>query len=432
MTAVQLGPCNGVLDRSSRASVTDVDLETRAAALDTEHAATDLRRLFRLPRGVVYLDGNSLGALPAHVPDVLRDVVERQWGDDLITSWNTHDWWNAPTRVGDRIGRLVGAEPGQIAVGDTTSLALFQAASAALRMQPGRHLVVTDPASFPTDLYVLAGLVDLTGHELVHATPDEVPGLLADRGEEVALVALSHVDFRTGRLWDLAHLTGVAHAAGALALWDLSHSAGALPVELDRHGVDLAVGCGYKYLNGGPGAPAFTYVAGRHQERYEPAVRAWHGHAEPFAMHPHHRFADGITRARGGTPPLLSLLALEAALSVFDAADLAAVRRRSLSLTGFLIEALDVLVPEVDLVTPRDPAARGSQVAAVHPQAYGVVRALVARGVIGDFRTPDVVRLGVAAPYLTHGDLLRAVRELRAVLDSGEHAALDGARATVT
>lgn len=409
-----------------------VDLETRAAALDDQHAATDLRRLFRLPPDVVYLDGNSLGALPAQVPDAVRDVVERQWGTDLITSWNVHDWWNAPTRVGDRIGRLVGASPGQVAVGDTTSLALFQAASAALEMQPGRRVLVTDPGSFPTDLYVLAGLARLTGHEVVHATPDEVPDLLADLGEQVALVALSHVDFRTGRLWNLPQLTGVTHAAGALALWDLSHSAGAIPVDLDRHDVDLAVGCGYKYLNGGPGAPAFTYVAQRHQERYEPAVRAWHGHAEPFAMHPQHRFADGISRARGGTPPVLSLLALDAALSVFDHADIGAVRRRSLSLTGFLIEALDTLVPEVRLVTPRDPAARGSQVAVAHPQAYGVVQALIARGVIGDFRTPDVVRLGVAAPYLTHADLLRAARELRAALDAGEHLRLDGTRATVT
>ena len=432
MTAVQVGSRIDVLGGSRRASVAVVDLETRAAALDDEHAAADLRHLFRLPPDVVYLDGNSLGALPAHLPDALRDVVERQWGADLITSWNVHDWWDAPTRVGDRIGRLVGAEPGQVAVGDTTSLALFQAASAALRMQPGRRVVVTDPGSFPTDLYVLEGLTELTGHDVVHATPEEVPDVLGDLGEEVALVVLSHVDFRTGRLWDLAHLTGVAHAAGALALWDLSHSTGAIPVGLDRHGVDLAVGCGYKYLNGGPGAPAFTYVAARHQERYEPAVRAWHGHAEPFAMHPQHRFAAGITRARGGTPPLLSLLALEAALTVFDAADVEAVRRRSLSLTGFLIEALDELVPEVDLVTPREPAARGSQVAVAHPQAYGVVQALIARGVIGDFRTPDVVRLGIAAPYLTHADLLRAARQIRAVLDTGEHLRLDGARATVT
>ncbi len=320
-----------------------------------------------------------------------------------------------------------------MAVGDSTSVALFQAASAALAMRPGRRLVVTDPASFPTDLYVLGGLAEQTGHEVVTAPPDDVPEPARDPRRTRSRSSRCRTSTSAaGRLWDLPGLTAATHAAGALVLWDLSHSAGAVPVDLDRHGVDLAVGCGYKYLNGGPGAPAFTYVADRHQAAYSPAVRGWHGHAEPFAMKPTHRFADGIARVRAGTPPLLSMLALEAALDVFDGVQIDAVRRRSLSLTSYLIEALDALVPEVRVVSPRDPAERGSQVAAAHPQAYGVVQALIARGVIGDFRTPDVIRLGVAAPYLTHADLLHAVLELRVVLDNDEHLALDAGRNAVT
>ncbi|MDO8120504.1 kynureninase [Isoptericola sp. b490] len=407
-----------------------MDLTSRAAALDTEHRDTDLRHLFRLPPGV-YLDGNSLGALPAAVPGAVHEVVDRHWGQDLIASWNRHGWWSAPQRVGDRIGRLVGAAPGQVVVGDTTSVALFQAVSAALTLRPDRRAIVIDPASFPTDLYVVAGLAELTGHHVVTASPDGIPALLDSRSD-VAVVVASHVDFRTGRLWDLPTVTRAAHRAGAITVWDLSHSAGAVPVELDRHEVDLAVGCGYKYFNGGPGAPAFTYVGHRHQAGYVPAIRAWHGHAEPFAMEPTHRFADDVARARGGTPPMLSLLALEAALGVFDGLDIDDVRRRSSSLTGFLIEALDELAPEVEVVTPRDPEARGSHVSVAHPQAYGMSQALIARGVTGDFRAPDLLRLGVGAPYLTHRDVLHAVRQLRAVLDGGEAEALDGPRRTVT
>ncbi|HQY33136.1 aminotransferase class V-fold PLP-dependent enzyme [Actinotalea sp.] len=403
-----------------------------AARLDAEHAATDLRDRFELPAGVVYLDGNSLGALPRAVPDAVAAVVREQWGRDLITSWNVHDWWGAPLRVGDRVGRLVGAGAGQVAVGDSTSVNLFQAARAAALLRPGRGLLVTDPGSFPTDLYVLAGVAQDVGWRVVHASPAEVPAVLAAHGTDVALVALSHADFRTGELWDLPGLTRAAHAVGALSLWDLSHTAGAVPVGLDAHEVDLAVGCGYKYLNGGPGAPGFTYVARRHQDGYSPAIRGWHGHADPFAMAPEHRFAPGIARARVGTPPLLSLLALEAALGAFDGVTPEQVRTRSLSLTGYLLDVLAALVPEAEPVTPREDARRGSHVSVRHPQAYGLVQALIARGVVGDFREPGLVRLGVAAPYLTHADLLRTAEQMRAALDAGEAAALDGARSTVT
>lgn len=404
----------------------------RAAELDALHAATDLRHLYDLPPGVVYLDGNSLGAPPRSVAPALHATLEH-WRRDLVSSWNDHAWWDAPTRVGDRIARVVDAAPGQVVAGDSTTVVLFQVLRAAAVLRPGRRLVVTDPASFPTDLYVLSGVARDVGWEVAHARPDEVPALLAERGDDVAAVLLSHADFRTGELWDLPGVTAAAHAAGAVAVWDVSHTAGAVPLGLDEHGVDLAVGCGYKYLGGGPGAPAFTYVARRHQAAYEPAVRGWHGHARPFAMEPEHVLADGIARARTGTPSILALAALEAALEVFDHVDVAGVRARSLSLTGFLVECLDALVPEARLVTPREPERRGSHVSVALPRAFGVVQALVARGVVGDHREPGLVRLGVAAPYLTHGDLLAAVGQLRAVLDAGEDAAPEHqVRRTVT
>lgn len=396
-------------------------LAAEASALDARHAATDLRHLFLLPDGVVYLDGNSLGALPRHVPDVVARAVREEWGTELVRAWNSRDWWRAPERIGDRLGPVLGAAPGQVVVGDSTTVQLHQAVSAALRLRPGRHVVVTDPHAFPTDRYVVEGLVEAHGLELVLAPPAEVPGVLTARGGEVAVVALQHVDHRTGELWDLPGITAAAHRAGALALWDLSHSAGALPVDLDAHEVDLAVGCGYKYLNGGPGAPAYVYVARRHQDAYVPDLRGWHGHRDPFAMSPTWVPADGVRRARLGSPPLLSMLALEAALDVHDAIGVTDLRTRSLSLTRFLRRSVDRLAPALVPLTPEQDERRGSQVAWSHPAAWGVVDALARRGVIGDFREPDVVRLGVAAPYLTHADMLAAAVALGELLAAGEH-----------
>ena len=408
-------------------------LETRAEALDASSPLAGVRDRFELPEGLVYLDGNSLGALPRHVPDVVADVVRRQWGQDLISAWNVHDWWGAQTRVGDRVGALVGAAPGQVVVGNSTSINLFTCYVAAARMRPGRRVVVTDPGSFPTDLYMLEGAARLADLEVVLATPEEMPTVLRQWADDVALLAFSHVDYRTGELWDAAALTRAAHDAGALALWDLCHSAGVVDVRLDAEQADLAVGCGYKYLNGGPGAPAFTYVAQRHQAAFDSPLQGWHGHAAPFAMGPDFVPAPGIDRVRVGTPPLVSLLTLEAALDAYAGLGMADVRATSLSVTGFFLECVDALLPGTELATARDDERRGSQVSLRHPQAYGVVQALIARGVVGDFREPDVVRLGFSPLYVTHADALRAVEQLRDLLDAGEH--LDdrfASRATVT
>ncbi|WP_320777587.1 kynureninase [Streptomyces sp. CRN 30] len=386
-----------------------------AERLDAEDTLAPLRERFLLPEGVVYLDGNSLGPLPAAVPPVLTDVVHRQWGTDLIRSWNTHDWWEAPLRVGDAVGRLLGAAPGQTVAGDSTSVQLFTALSAAAALRPGRPLLVTDPGHFPTDRYLAQAVAGREGLEVRHVSPRDLEGFLAAEGHRVAAVSYSPVDYRTGELYDMAALTAAAHRAGALALWDLCHAAGAFPLRVDDLGVDLAVGCGYKFLSGGPGAPAFLYVARRHHEGLRTPLTGWTGHADPFGTAPEYTPAPGIARARVGTPPILSLLALEAALTAFDGVDLAGVRAKSLSLTGFFLRCAGELLTPLgfEAVTPSDPARRGSQVSLRHPHAYGLVQALADRGVIADMRAPDLVRFGVNALYTTHRDLLTAAVRLR-------------------
>lgn len=398
-------------------------LAERSAALDAADPLAPLRERFLLPEGFVYLDGNSLGALPAAVPPVVADVVHRQWGADLIRSWNDNAWWQAPERVGDAVGRLIGAAPGQTLAGDSTSVQLFNALTAAARSRPGRPLLLTDPANFPTDQYITDSVARLLGLEVRRVPVAELPLFLAREGERVAVAGYSPVDYRTGELYDLAVTTRAVRRAGALMLWDLSHAAGAMPIEVDELGVDFAVGCGYKYLSGGPGAPAYLYVARRHQEGFDQPLTGWNGHADPFALSGGYTPAEGVGRGRIGTPPVLSLLTLEAALSAFDGVDLALVRAKSLSLTGFLLECADTLLSGLGftVVTPRDPARRGSQAVLRHPEAHALAAALTERGVVGDVRAPDLLRFGVNALYVSHRDILAAVCHLREATELGEY-----------
>ncbi|HEY6933042.1 MAG TPA: kynureninase [Marmoricola sp.] len=382
------------------------------------------RELFRLPEDVVYLDGNSLGALPRAVPGRVADVVERDWGTGLIRSWNalpdgTGGWMELASRCAERIAPLVGADAADLHLGDSTSVSLFKTMVAAVRMRPGRRVVVLEPGTFPTDGYVAAGVADLLGLEIRWCDPVD-PAAAVD--DDTALLTLTHVDFRTGAMFDMARVTGAAHERGALVQWDLCHSVGAVPVDLTGSGADLAVGCTYKYLNGGPGSPAFLWVAPRLQHRLRQPITGWMGHAEPFAMSLDYQPRQGIGQMASGTPPVLGLASLDAALSVWDGVAIADVRRVSLSLTDLFIRSVQERLPgEFEIVTPREHDRRGSQVSLRHPEAYGIVQALIARGVIGDFRDPDIARFGFTPLYLRHVDVVDAIEHLVAVMVAGEH-----------
>jgi kynureninase len=398
------------------------ELAAEAEKLDAIDELARVRSQFVLD-GVVYLDGNSLGALPVGVPGRVEDVVRRQWGELRIRSWDESGWWTAPERIGDRIAPLVGAAAGQIVVGDSTSVNVFKALVAAVRMAgEGRDEIVVDATTFPTDGYIAESAARMTGCTLRPVAPAEVPGAL---GERTAAVLLNHVDYRTGRLHDLPALTAAVHAAGAVVVWDLCHSAGALPVGLDEHGVDLAVGCTYKYLNGGPGSPAYLYVRRELQGRFDSPLPGWNSHAEPFGMRSEYEPATGALRGRVGTPDILSMLALEAALDVWDGdgegegVSIGAVRAKSLALTDFFLECVGAYVPSgrVESVTPLAHAERGSQVALRCEGAGGVMKRLIERGVVGDFRHPDVLRFGFTPLYVGFGDVERAARVLGASLE---------------
>ncbi|MEU3889488.1 kynureninase [Streptomyces sp. NPDC029041] len=365
---------------------------------------------------VVYLDGNSLGALPAVVPGRVEDVVRRQWGELRIRSWEESGWWTAPERIGDRIAPLVGAAPGQIVVGDSTSVNVFKALVGAVRLAgEGRDELLVDATTFPTDGYIAESAARMTGCTLRPVAPADVPAAL---GERTAAVLLNHVDYRTGRLHDLPGLTAAAHEAGAVAVWDLCHSAGALPVGLDAHGVDLAVGCTYKYLNGGPGSPAYLYVRRELQDRFDSPLPGWNSHAEPFGMRTGYEPAPGALRGRVGTPDILSMLALEAALEVWDGVSVEAVRAKSLALTDFFLECVAAYVPggRVECVTPVAHAERGSQIALRCDDAGDVMKRLIEQGVVGDFRAPDVLRFGFTPLYVGFADVERAARVLARTL----------------
>ncbi|HET8602843.1 MAG TPA: kynureninase [Marmoricola sp.] len=394
-----------------------------AAALDAR-SPLRTRDLFDLPDGVVYLDGNSLGALPRAVPGRVAELVGRDWHEGLIRSWNplpdgAGGWMDLPARCAARIAPLVGVDAADVHVGDSTSVSLFKTMVAAARMQPGRRTIVLEPGTFPTDGYVAAAVADLLGLEVRWCDPAD-PAAAVD--DDTALLTLTHVDFRTGAMFDLAAVTAAAHEHGALVQWDLCHSAGAVPVDLTAAGADLAVGCTYKYLNGGPGSPAFTWVAPALQEQLRQPVTGWMGHAQPFAMARDYEPRAGIGRLASGTPPVLALAALDAALSVWDGVSMADVRAASLSLTDLFLRLVEERLPgEFEVATPREHARRGSQVSLRHPDAYGVVQALIARGVIGDFREPDIARFGFTPLYLRHVDVVDAVEHLVAVVEGGEH-----------
>ncbi|MFI6644319.1 kynureninase [Streptomyces sp. NPDC050504] len=396
------------------------ELAARARELDAVDPLGKLRELFVLdePGRGVYLDGNSLGALPRNVPERLQEVVAREWGQLRIRSWGESGWWTAPERIGDRIAPLVGAAPGQVVVGDSTSVNVFKAVVGAVRLAPeGRDEILVDATTFPTDGYIAASAARMTGKRIVPVEPGRVAEAV---GPRTAAVLVNHVDYRSGRLHDLPGITAAVHAAGAVVVWDLCHSAGALPVGLDEHGVDLAVGCTYKYLNGGPGSPAYLYVRAEHQERFDSPLPGWTSHADPFGMTPEYAPGAGAVRGRVGTPDILSMLALEAALDVWDEEGVSpgAVRTKSLALTDFFLECVAAYVPEgrVESVTPVPHGERGSQVSLRCGDAERVMGELIGRGVVGDLRRPDVLRFGFTPLYVGFADVEFAARALAEVL----------------
>lgn len=416
-----------------------VPVKTRddCIALDRADRLAIWRERFSLPRGVIYLDGNSLGAQPLATAARVADVIAREWGQDLIGSWNTAGWIAAPQRVGDAIAPMIGAAPGEVVVCDSTSINLFKVLNAAWNIvtsearAPLRDRIVSESDNFPTDLYIAQGLGALLGGRVRLDLVDSA-SIASAIDSRTAIVMLTHVNYRSGAMHDMATITRIAHDAGALVVWDLAHSAGAVPVDLHAANADFAIGCGYKYLNGGPGAPAFVWVHPRHHDRCLQPLSGWMGHAEPFAFSPVYAPAPGIARFLCGTPPILSLAALECGVASIADAGIAALRAKSLALTTCFIDMVDARCGEagldaLELVSPREPAHRGSQVSfrpkgKLVGETYAIVQALIARGVIGDFRAPDILRFGFAPAYLRFVDAFDAAEALADVLATREYA----------
>lgn len=389
-------------------------------ALDRDDPLRTFRERFALPAGTIYLDGNSLGALPRDTAPRLQTLVTQEWGDSLIRAWNAHGWVDLPQRLGDKIGRLIGARPGETLACDSTSVNLYKLLSAALALRPQRRVILSEGGNFPTDLYVAQGLVQQHGgqHELRCVEAADIEAAL---DENVAVLLLSHVNYATGAMHDLAALTARAHAVGALVVWDLAHSAGAVPLDLAAAGADFAVGCGYKYLNGGPGAPAFLYVAQALQAQVRSPISGWFGHAQPFAFDGTYLPAPGSARMLAGTPPVLSMAALDVGVDLMLEAPMATLREKSLQLTQRFMRLVEQELGDAfEIITPRDAARRGSQVCLRHAQAWPLSQALIAHGIIGDFRTPDILRFGFAPLYVRYAELWDAVAGLKRILDTGE------------
>ena len=389
-----------------------------AQQLDAADPLAFARTRFALPDGVIYLDGNSLGALPKATMERLCEVTEGHWGTDLIASWNKHGWIDWPARIAAKLAPIVGAKPNELLIADSTSVCLFKLLAAAVRARGGRKTIVTQRGNFPTDLYVAQGLAEMLGLTLKPVGADEVIAAIDD---DSAAVTLTHVDYRSAAYHDMAATNAAAHAAGALTVWDLSHSAGAVERDLDGRGCDIAVGCGDKYLNGGPGAPAFIYVAERLQAELHSPLQGWMGHAEPFAFDDDYRPAAGISSFLTGTPSILSLAAFEAGLETFDGIAMRDVAATSRALSHLFVDEVERRCgSEVRLESPRDPTERGSHVVFAHSEGYAVMQALIARGVIGDFRAPDLMRFGFTPLYTRFEDVWRAAEILGEILETRE------------